>query len=80
MGVRLSAATILLVVAVCAFAQDCPDPDGGIPFGWVDAVAAEGDHVFFVRGAGVQVADLTTPAQPAVVGQILLQSWPIPRR
>lgn len=72
---RLGAVACLLVVAAAGIAQECPDPVGGLPFGWVELVAAEGERVVFARGAGVQVADLSTPSQPVVVGQVLFPDW-----
>ena len=52
---RLIAVVSLFVLTSVGFAQECPDQIGGLPHGWVDVVAASGDHVFYDTNSANEV-------------------------
>jgi len=71
-----------VMVAVCAFAapalaQDCPEMIGRWPYGPTWALDVLGDHAYFGSGKALMVADISDPAAPQVVGDILLPSFPL---
>ena len=58
-----------------AFAQGCLVFVSRVPFGPTFAVATSGDYAFFDSGPALKIADVTDPAAPLVVGEIVLPDW-----
>jgi hypothetical protein len=67
-------ATVLLTctTAISALAQGCPEPLGRWPYGPAYAVAVSGNYVYFGDGTALMVADVSDPAVPQVVGEVVL--------
>ncbi|MEN8164777.1 MAG: hypothetical protein ABFS37_11665, partial [Acidobacteriota bacterium] len=55
-----------------AFAQDCPELVGRWPYGRADAVAVSGDYAFFGSGTVLMIADVSNPATPEIMGEVVL--------
>jgi len=58
-----------------AFAQGCPELVGRWPFGPPYAVAISGDYVYFGSGTVLLIADVSAPASPQLVGEVLLPDF-----
>jgi len=67
----------MFVLAVPALAQDCPELVGRWPYGPTWALDVSGDHAYFGSGKALLVADISDPAAPQVVGDVLLPSFPL---
>lgn len=55
-----------------AIAQQCPEFVGRWPYGPVEDVDVVGDFAYFGSGATLQIADVSNPASPQVVGEVAL--------
>lgn len=74
---RLFAVTMILVLggvvhAPWASADGCPELVGRWPYGPVYAVAVSGDYAYFGSGTVLQVVDVSSPAAPQAVGEVVL--------
>jgi len=75
-GFVIGLVTILVIGSVlftpAASAQDCPELVGRWPYGPAFAVAVSGDYAYFGNGTALQVADVSVPATPLLVGEVVL--------
>lgn len=55
-----------------ASAQDCPELVGRWPYGRPDAVGVFDEHAYFGSGMVLTVADVSDPARPQIVGEVVL--------
>jgi hypothetical protein len=56
-------------------ADEIPELVGRWPYGASLAVTIEGDRAFFGNGSVLQIADISNPASPTVIGEIELPSF-----
>ncbi len=59
-----------------ASAQDCPEVVGRWPYGSAYAGAISGNLVYFGNGTVLQIADISDPKTPRLVGEIVLPGFP----
>ncbi len=69
-GLKLSVLTLTVfsLTTTPAFAGGCLEPGGSWPLGPVYAVAPVGGFAVYSRGATIEIADISNPSSPVVLG------------
>jgi hypothetical protein len=67
----LSVSLFANLVATAA-AQSCPEPVSWLPYSESKAVAKDGDYAYIGSNVALLVANVSTPSNPQVVGEVVL--------
>jgi len=68
--------TVLLWPSPSSASGGCLEPRGQWPYGPVNVVAATGDLVVYSRGATIEIADVSAPFHPNVLGATEITGYP----